>query len=100
MKNGARKILGLSLVAQASRLCLTQEGKMPVCECGCERETKRGKFRPGHDQRLRAKLEKLVGDDGLLTLKALVVVVRDYVHDRISLESFGKLVKSIIPKNN
>jgi hypothetical protein len=77
---------------------LTREEQMPTCKCGCEGETRRGKFQPGHDQRLRAKLEKKVGADGVLNREALVEVACDYANGRITLESFGQRVKSIIPE--
>jgi hypothetical protein len=31
---------------------------MNLCECGCGQVTKGGGFLPGHDQRLRAGLER------------------------------------------
>lgn len=37
------------------------------CLCGCGEKTKGGKFRPGHDQRLRAAIEDAVG--GLESLR-------------------------------
>jgi len=40
------------------------------CECGCGETPARGSFSPGHDQRLRASLEKRVG--GLIALRSLV----------------------------
>jgi hypothetical protein len=40
-----------------------------VCECGCGSSTK-GEFAPGHDQKLRAALERASG--GLLALRKLV----------------------------
>ena len=39
------------------------------CACGCGTETK-GVFAPGHDQKLRAALERACG--GLLQLRSLV----------------------------
>ena len=41
-----------------------------LCKCGCEQMTKGGEYAPGHDQKLRAAIEKEVG--GLLELKSLV----------------------------
>ena len=70
---------------------------MPICACGCGGETQ-GRFCPGHDQRLRAKLEKKVGEGGLLNLEALVEVACDYANGRTSLESLGQRVRSIITK--
>ncbi|MGB8992896.1 MAG: hypothetical protein WCD80_12645 [Desulfobaccales bacterium] len=72
---------------------------MPLCECGCGGETL-GKFCPGHDQKLRARLERMVGGEGLLNLEALVEVACDYANDRIGLKSFGQAVKSIISQCN
>lgn len=40
---------------------------MTTCECGCEKLTKGGNYLPGHDQKLRSKLEQKVG--GLLQLR-------------------------------
>ncbi|WP_435659689.1 hypothetical protein [Leisingera caerulea] len=42
---------------------------MPNCICGCEQPTKGGKFLPGHDQKLRAAIEKQVG--GLEVLREI-----------------------------
>lgn len=39
------------------------------CGCGCGELTKGGKYRPGHDQKLRAAIEEAVG--GLESLKAV-----------------------------
>jgi hypothetical protein len=40
----------------------------------------------------------MVGEGGLLNLEALVEVACDYANGRISLESLGQRVRSIIPK--
>ena len=40
------------------------------CRCGCGEETMGGKFKPGHDQKLRAALEEAVG--GLESLRSIV----------------------------
>ncbi len=45
---------------------------MTKCECGCGDVTKGGVFLPGHDQKLRAEIEKQAG--GLLKLRRLVEV--------------------------
>jgi len=52
---------------------------MALCECECGGETKGGKFLPGHDQKLRSKLEEDTG--GLLPLRSLVEVARKYAED-------------------
>jgi hypothetical protein len=68
---------------------------MPICICGCGGETQ-GRFCPGHDQRLRARLEEMVG--GILNLETIIEVACDYANGRTSLESLGQRVKSIIAK--
>jgi hypothetical protein len=40
------------------------------CICGCGEETKGGKFRPGHDQKLRTAIEDAAG--GLEPLRVIV----------------------------
>jgi hypothetical protein len=45
---------------------------------------------------LRARLEEMAG--GLLNLEALVEVACDYANGRITLDSFGQRVRSIIAK--
>lgn len=39
------------------------------CLCGCREKTKGGKFRPGHDQKLRKAIEDAVG--GLESLRSI-----------------------------
>ncbi|WP_299820413.1 hypothetical protein [uncultured Roseibium sp.] len=41
-----------------------------LCLCGCGQLTKGGRYRPGHDQKLRAALEKEAG--GLESLRMIV----------------------------
>ena len=41
-----------------------------VCVCGCGEPTKGGRFKPGHDQKLRAAIEHAAG--GLESLRAIV----------------------------
>jgi hypothetical protein len=41
-----------------------------ICACGCGGETKGGRFLPGHDQKLRAAIEREVG--GLEELRHVV----------------------------
>ena len=52
---------------------------MPLCICGCEEETKGGKFRPGHDQKLRVSIEDAVGG-----LEALKIIAEDKIGKPIS----------------
>ncbi|WP_372520235.1 hypothetical protein [Roseovarius sp.] len=39
------------------------------CLCGCGEKTKGGKYRPGHDQKLRTAIEEAVG--GLENLRTI-----------------------------
>ena len=41
-----------------------------TCECGCGEQTSGGDFLPGHDQKLRAAIEREIG--GLLKLREFV----------------------------
>ncbi len=66
---------------------------MPDCACGCGEQTKGGKFLPGHDQKLRKKLETAVG--GVALLGKLVEVSQMYAEGRMSLEGLGDVVKAI-----
>jgi hypothetical protein len=43
---------------------------MTICICGCGEQTRGGKFRPGHDQKLRAAIEEAAG--GLEQLRGIV----------------------------
>jgi len=70
---------------------------MPICACGCGEETKRGKFLPGHDQKLRKKLEEKVG--GLPLLARLVQTGEMYAGGKMSLEDLGSLVKLIFRRD-
>ncbi len=69
---------------------------MALCECGCGGETKGGKFLPGHDQKLRSKLEEETG--GLLHLRSLVEAASKYAEDETSLNQFGETTKSILKR--
>ena len=41
-----------------------------LCSCGCGESTKGGRYRPGHDQKLRNALEEAVG--GLENLRGII----------------------------
>lgn len=49
------------------------------CFCGCGENTKGGKYRPGHDQKLRKAIEDAVG--GLESLRS---IAEDHVGKPIS----------------
>lgn len=62
------------------------------CGCGCGEETK-GKFRPGHDQKLRARLEKKTG--GLKNLERLVEKAEGVAEGSQPIGSLETLVQDI-----
>ena len=66
---------------------------MPLCACDCGTQAHGGVFAPGHDQALRARLEKNVG--GLLLLKELLAVAEAYANGDSDLEQLGKSVRRI-----
>ena len=70
---------------------------MLQCACGCGEQTQGGKFRPGHDQKLRKSLEEKVG--GLQPLSSLVKVTETYALGRMNREDLGRLVKLIYGKD-
>lgn len=69
---------------------------MSRCECGCGDDAKSGLFRPGHDQRLRADLERRVG--GLLPLRALVEAAEAFSRRELATEAFERRVRAIFAK--
>jgi hypothetical protein len=64
-----------------------------ACRCGCGEPTSGGEYRPGHDQKHRASLERQAG--GLPGLIILVEAARDYADGRISLEHLGNRVQQV-----
>ena len=64
---------------------------MNLCECGCNEQTAGGQFVPGHDQKLRSRLEASVG--GLLQLRDLVTAMEKYVAGGISAEDLTANVR-------
>jgi len=67
---------------------------MPICECGCGGEAVNGQFLPGHDQKLRSKIEGMAG--GLLYLRNLVEIAHQYSNDEISLHQYGDKTKRLM----
>jgi hypothetical protein len=63
---------------------------MRICACDCGAQTRGGVFAPGHDQRLRARLERSVG--GLLALKDLLGAAEEYVKGGTDLEHLARVV--------
>ena len=64
------------------------------CECGCGEESSTGSFCPGHDQRLRASLERRVG--GLLALRSLVDAVENFAASKSSAEELAETVREVM----
>lgn len=66
---------------------------MSTCQCGCGGNPASGNFLPGHDQRLRSKLENRVG--GLVVLRDLIDAAEAYAAGDLSLQPFSDQVRSI-----
>jgi hypothetical protein len=71
---------------------------MDDCKCGCGGQASNGNFLPGHDQKLRTKLEKEVG--GVLGLEALVNAAKAYSYSETSVEEFKDAVRRLFAVSN
>lgn len=69
---------------------------MPKCECACDcgQEPERGQFLPGHDQKLRADLERRVG--GLISLKQLVASAESYAAGKTTESDLTKAIRQFV----
>jgi len=63
------------------------------CACGCGEKPVGGHFLPGHDQRLRADLERRVG--GLIALRMLVEAAEYFVAGDVGSSQFNSMVKDL-----
>lgn len=63
------------------------------CVCGCGEKPVKGHFLPGHDQRLRADLERRVG--GLIALRMLVEAAEYFVSGDADSSQFNGMVKEL-----
>lgn len=66
----------------------------PNCECGCGGTPAKGLFLPGHDQRLRSRLEERVG--GLLALRNLVDHAEALVVGSMSADAFADRTRMLL----
>jgi hypothetical protein len=64
-----------------------------TCECGCGESVASGSFKPGHDQKLRADLERRVG--GLLALRSLVEAAESYAGGLSPIEKLADVARGI-----
>ena len=64
-----------------------------TCACGCGGSPVSGVFLPGHDQKLRADLERRVG--GLVQLRMLVEAAEYFVDGSIGSSMFNSMVKDV-----
>lgn len=64
-----------------------------TCACGCGGSPANGMFLPGHDQKLRADLERRVG--GLVQLRMLVEAAEYFVDGSIKSSMFNNMVKDL-----
>lgn len=68
------------------------------CACGCGGKPVKDNFLPGHDQRLRADLERRVG--GLIELRMLVEAAEYFVADDLGGSQFSGMVKEVFQRKN
>lgn len=66
------------------------------CACGCREIPAGGHFLPGHDQRLRADLERRIG--GLIALRMLVEAAEYFVAGDVGSSQFNSMVKDLFQK--
>ncbi len=71
---------------------------MTSCECGCGELTAGGKFKPGHDQKLRSKLEAKAGD--LLSVRDLVDSAHAYSQGQMSESDFLSHVRGVFAQKH
>lgn len=64
------------------------------CACGCGGIPSGGNFLPGHDQRLRANLERRVG--GLINLRMLVEAAEYFVEGEVGSQQFNGMVRELL----
>lgn len=64
------------------------------CACGCGGTPSGGNFLPGHDQRLRANLERRVG--GLINLRMLVEAAENFVEGEVGSHQFNGMVRELL----
>lgn len=64
------------------------------CACGCGEKASKGTFLPGHEQRLRADLERRVG--GLIQLRMLVEAAEYFAEGSIGSSMFNSMVKDLL----
>ena len=67
------------------------------CACNCGGKPVKGQFLPGHDQRLRADIERRVG--GLISLRMLVEAAEYFAAGDIGSSRFNSMVKDLFQNN-
>jgi hypothetical protein len=67
-----------------------------ICTCGCGAKTAGGAFLPGHDQKLRADVERRAG--GLVAMSKLVSAAEIFLSGQLSLEAFGAQARSLLSR--
>ena len=72
-----------------------KERGIMACQCGCG-ESVIGSFKPGHDQRLRADLERRVG--GVFGLRELVEAAEKYNSGRANAKELANSISAIFTK--
>lgn len=70
---------------------MSESGTQTECLCGCGGIPEKGDFMPGHDQRLRVRIEESVG--GLINLWHIVDAIQEYMAGEINEGQLGKQVR-------
>ncbi len=68
------------------------------CACNCGGTTAGGDFLPGHDQSLRADLERRVG--GIINLRMLVEAAEHFVEGSVGSYQFNGMVKELLRESD
>ena len=71
---------------------------MVTCECGCGAQTETAAFVPGHDQRLRTRLEAQVG--GILALRSLIEAAEAYAAGRDTEETLTRKIRQLFAREH
>jgi hypothetical protein len=68
------------------------------CQCGCGAVVLTASFQPGHDQKLRADLERRVG--GIFGVRELVEAAERFHRGESNPEALGKTIEAILKKSD
>jgi len=67
-----------------------------TCVCGCGHDAVHGELLPGHDQKLRIRLERSVG--GIRRLEELVGAATAFRDGNLTVEQYARMTQRIMPR--